>query len=71
MIKFSNTSPFSGEENTMELPLTQEEFDAAHKRWQEGTMIQDAFPTLNADQREFILTGITPGEWDDAFGGDE
>ena len=22
-----------------------------------------AFPELNADQREFIMTGCTPGEW--------
>lgn len=63
MIKVSKVSPFSGEENTMEIPLTQEEFDAAHRRWQGGAMIQDAFHMLDADQREFIMTGITPAEW--------
>lgn len=33
--------------------------------------IQDAFPQLNADEREFILTGITTAEWDEAFGEEE
>ncbi len=32
--------------------------------------IQDAFPELSADDREFLLTGITPEEWDRAFGGE-
>ena len=26
--------------------------------------VQDAFPELDANDREFILTGITPEEWD-------
>jgi hypothetical protein len=30
-------------------------------------LIQDAFPTLTADEREFILTGITSEEWDEIF----
>lgn len=33
-----------------------------------GTMlIQDLFPYLSDDDREFLLTGITPEEWDSAF----
>ena len=32
-----------------------------------GGFIQDVFPELSADDREFLLTGITPGEWDEAF----
>jgi len=31
-------------------------------------LIQDAFPQLTNEDREFILTGITPEEWDNAFG---
>ena len=26
-------------------------------------LIQNVFPDLNADEREFIKTGITPKEW--------
>lgn len=34
-------------------------------------LIQDAFPQLNDDEREFIKTGITSAEWDEAFGEEE
>jgi hypothetical protein len=33
--------------------------------------IQDFFPELNADEREFLLTGVTPEEWNRFFGEDE
>ena len=29
--------------------------------------VQDAFPDLTPDQREFLLTGVTPDEWDEIF----
>lgn len=36
--------------------------------WQmRGNYIQNAFPYLSADEREFILTGITPEEWAEIF----
>ncbi len=57
-------SPFTGVVHQMDLPITQEQVDA----WQSGTLIQHAFPDLTADQREFLLTGITPDEWADTFG---
>lgn len=64
----TRTSPFSRRPNAMQIPLTEEEFTAAMDAWQSGTLIQNAFPTLTADQREFIKTGITPEEWDSIFG---
>lgn len=36
--------------------------------WQNGHLIQKAMPELTADEREFLLTGMTPEEWDAAFG---
>lgn len=27
------------------------------------TLIQDVFPELNADEREFLISGWTPSEW--------
>jgi hypothetical protein len=47
----------------MDLPIIQEDID----RWCDGEMIQNVFPQLNADQREFLMTGIYIGE----FPGDE
>jgi hypothetical protein len=29
--------------------------------------VQNAMPHLSADEREFIMTGITPTEWDEMF----
>lgn len=56
-------SPFSGKTRTKNIDVTQEQLDA----WRSGALIQDAFPHLSADDREFILTGITAEEWDEAF----
>lgn len=33
-----------------------------------GRPIQDAFPSLTPQEREFIKTGITPEEWTAALG---
>lgn len=59
----TRTSPFSGNTNSMEIEVTQEQLSS----WENGTLIQDAMPNLSADEREFIKTGITPEEWDSAF----
>jgi len=32
------------------------------------TTIQEMFPHLNADEREFLLSGITKEEWDGIMG---
>lgn len=33
--------------------------------------VQDAFPNLTAEEREFIITGITPTEWNEMFSEEE
>ena len=58
-MKITRTSPFSGETNTKEINVTQEQLDT----WQSGTLIQNAMPNVSADDREFIKTGITSKEW--------
>jgi hypothetical protein len=37
-------------------------------RWDRGELIQDVFPNLTADEREFIKTGITPEDWNEMVG---
>jgi hypothetical protein len=64
-------SPFTGKIHQMEIPMSVLEFSKREILWQTGMLIQDAFPMLDADQREFIKTGITPEEWDAAFGNEE
>ena len=42
------------------------------KYYRESTAkIQDCFPFLNADEREFMLTGLTPEEQERIFKSDE
>ena len=55
---------FTGVERTLDLPITEEQLSA----WKDGTLIQDAMPKLSADEREFIMTGVTAEEWDNEFG---
>ena len=54
-------SPFTGEVHERTFMITHEQ--AA--RYASGTEnIQDIFPEMDPADREFILTGITPEEWD-------
>ena len=57
---------FSGVRRTLDLPITEEQLDA----WTSGTLIQKAMPQLSADEREFVMTGVTDQEWSDEFGTD-
>lgn len=52
-------SMLSGTVYTKDLDVTQEQLVA----WEEGALVQDAFPNLSADDREFIKTGISALEW--------
>jgi hypothetical protein len=69
-MKLMRISPFTGKTNTLDLPIGEHDFRMALAKWQDGAMIQDAFPMLNAGEREFVKTGITPEEWADTFGED-
>lgn len=63
------TNAIDGRENSMELPLTEEEFATLeHLRESRGFLIQDVYRNLTPDQREFIKTGITPQLWERMFG---
>lgn len=56
-------SDLSGASNTMDLDITEAEIDA----YTCGALVQDAFPRLSAGEREFLMTGITPAEWNATF----
>lgn len=60
--------PFTGEVKTRELDITDEEL----RRYNVGNvLIQHAFPRLNAEEREFVKTGIDGETWKKYVGGDE
>jgi len=66
-MQITRTSMISGNTNTMELNVTQEQLTA----WESGVHIQVAMPQLNAEEREFVKTGMTPMEWNELFGEEE
>jgi hypothetical protein len=42
---------------------TQEQYD----RWQGGELIQVAMPDLRSEDREFLISGMSPDGWDIAM----
>jgi len=61
-------SAFSNKTRTMSFPqYEQDEFEKRMLAWKNGMLIQDAFPNLSDNAREFILTGATADEWDEYF----
>ena len=68
MVNVNRISILDGVERTLDIPLTESEFTTAFWAWWEnGVLIQDAFPTLTASQREFLMSGITDTQWDELF----
>ncbi len=62
-------SVLSGRLNEMDLLID----PTALERWMssaraERPFLRDKFPHLSADEREFLLSGSTPDEWDRYFG---
>lgn len=66
-MKITRTSILSGTTNTREIAITEQQLDQM-KRMKN---IQWLCPQLSADDREFIISGILPEEWDAAFNGTE
>ena len=60
--KIIRTNPFTGKTNTRYLDVTEAQLTAYYD---EGVLLQEAFPNLSADDREFIKTGID--NWDEMF----
>ena len=54
------TSPMTGMINTMDVDVTAVQIS----QWQGGMLIQDAMPNLSVDEREFLMTGLTPADWE-------
>lgn len=61
----TNKSKISGKVRSMDLPITEQQLN----RYNTGRFtLQDCFPNLTPDEREFIKTGITADEWEEVFG---
>lgn len=50
------------------MPINIEELSQCWYNWQMKALhIQEAFPHMIPEYREFLLTGITPEEWNEIF----
>jgi hypothetical protein len=67
-MQITNISQISGKETTLELDITEEQLERFHNRRQNGEYVQTIFPNLTPAEREFILTGVSPKEWEELFG---
>lgn len=59
------TCPICGKLNIVEVS------EASYMKWEEGALIQEAFPEKSAAEREVIKTGICPECWDKMFEQDD
>jgi len=67
-MKVTKISDLSGKIHSMEMPdISEAQYREFNSPASERRNIQDIFPQLDADQREFLKTGITPDEWDATF----
>ena len=71
MMQITKVSSLTGVAHTREIPVDPEKLAAWEKGGVNAPHIQHAFPELSDDDREFILSGITPEEWDSMGDGDE
>ena len=56
MLEVTKKSILSGKTHSMEL---------------DKQLVQVVFPNLSSSEREFLMTGITPTEWNEQFGDEE
>jgi len=61
-------SVLTGRTNSMYIDITAEQY-LKYKKGEE--LIQNVFPYISLDQREFIISGILPNEWASMFEGDK
>jgi len=59
-------SILTGKKNVMDIDVTENRYS----QWiKEKTPIQESFPELSIEEREFLISGITPEEWVNHIGG--
>jgi hypothetical protein len=59
-MRVTRTSRITGITRTKELDITLEQYES----FRDGKLIQEAMPHLSADEREFVISGVTQDEWD-------
>lgn len=70
-MQITKKSILTGNENTLDIDITPEQLEKVNNRRELGLAIQNIVPHLCADDREFLINGITPEESKHFFGEDE
>ncbi len=60
----SRVSIFSMKRNTMRLPIDRARL---FRYTMESENVEKVFPDLDTEQREFLISGATPQEWNEMF----
>ena len=63
LMTISRFSPVSLKINEMSMMIDPNDL----ARWSRGAMVQESMPYLTPAEREFIISGVLPGEWDALF----
>ena len=59
-MQITRKSFMTGITRTVDLDVTQQQLD----NYENGVLLQDAFPNLSPSEREFIKSGIVDNEWE-------
>ena len=66
-MRVTRTSRITGIIRTLELDITPAEYES----FRNGKLVQEAMPHLTADEREFLISGVTQNEWDKYIKGED
>lgn len=66
-MKITRISPLTGIEHTMDLDISTDQL----QRYNNGELIQNVLSHLSDDEREFIISGCTPEDFNTLFPEDE
>lgn len=62
LIAYMTTCPLCNEDN--EVLIEREDL----QKWDDGALVQDAFPYLSSGERELLVTGVCTPCWERSFG---
>jgi hypothetical protein len=63
-MQVTKQSRISGKISSMDLDITSDQLERINLKIE---LIQNIVPNLSSEQREFLITGITPEEWNELF----
>ena len=69
-MKIARTNMLTKTTSVMDIDITPEQLEEwwIGRQTRSGRLIQDIMPDISADEREFLISGITPDQWDETFG---